>query len=263
MRTVSLYVAATGGAAIAATLCVAPAAAAPGAWTSFANGARTYAASGGVVRRRLFLCDAVDHAVVLLLAIPAANGRADLLRLAKPSLAATHRTLVVGDPDAGAGQVHYPLASVSGAAAGDVHAVNPGAFDEAVTTAAVVEVTLGGQAASCRFEPRIRFLGATARRTIMVTGPAAGPFRYQSFDYASPVVPLPSSAGGRTQPTLSLGGGHAAPIAGGGRRFDFVTGSYRYRIDARPSGARLTVTRNGHTLLTSAFAGYTIGAATP
>lgn len=232
------------------------------AWASFGNGARSYAVSGGVAHRRLFLCDAVDAPEVLLLAIPATNGRADLLRLAKPDLAATHRTLVVGDPDAGAGQVHYPLSSASGVAAGDVHTVNPGVFDAPVTTAAVVEVTLDGHAASCRFEPQIRFLGATAHRTIMITGPAAGPFRYRSFDFASPVVPLPSPAGGRTKPTLSITGGHAMPIAGG-RRFDFVTGNYRFRIDARPTGPRLTVTRNGRTLLTSAFAGYTIGAAAP
>ena len=123
-------------------------------------------------------------------------------------------------------------------------------------------MTLDGQSASCRLEPQIRFLGATARRTIMVTGPAAGPFRYQSFDFAGTVVPLPSGAGGRTRPTLSLTGGHATPI-GGGRRFEFAKDSYRYRIDVKPTGASLVVTRNGRLLLTNPLAAYTIGAARP
>ena len=176
-------------------------------WASFGNGAQNYSASGALVQPRLFLCDAVDRPEVLLLGVPAGRRRVDLVRLAKPGLAVTHRTLLIGDPDAGAGQIHYPLSSTSGAAVGDIHAVNPGAFDRPVTTAAVVAITLDGQAASCRFEPQIRFLGATTRRTIMVTGPAAGPFRYQSFDDATKVVPLPSGAGGRTRPTLGLTGG--------------------------------------------------------
>ena len=106
-----------------------------------------------------FLCDAVDGPYALFAGKPDAKGSAVITLLDRRTGKFDTQSYLVGRPDPGAGQIHWPLGR-GGVAVGEVHGVNPGMIeDDGATTSPIVEVRLDDRALSCRWLAHTRFIG--------------------------------------------------------------------------------------------------------
>lgn len=226
-------------------------------WSGLVNGSASFVAVGGRLRPALFLCDATDAPVALALTMPDAEGRATLVTFGKASGAGRTREVMVGSADPGAGQIHYPL-SADGRDIGNVHAVNAGVLDGA-TVPTVSGVTVDGARVRCRWQPETRVIGLTSRRTVLVTGPADGPFAYRSFDFARRADQVVTDEGRTTRATLTVTRGTGTD---GG--WSFSNGATRYGVRASRdsvAAAGVEVVRDGQRLLGERFLAFTVAGA--
>ncbi len=203
-----------------------------------------------------FLCDAVDSPYALLAGKPDTKGTAVATLLDRRTGRFDTQSYLVGRPDPGAGQIHWPLGR-GGVAVGDVHGVNPGMIDDGgATTPTIVDVRLDDKALSCRWLAHTRFIGLDSRRSVVVTETPQG-LVYQSFDFAKrgPVV-RPDGVQQSNRPTLRLLGG--SEIVGTRRGFRFANAGYVYFVQLPRSGepATLLVTRDGRLVESEPLVGF-------
>ncbi|NJC35241.1 membrane-bound inhibitor of C-type lysozyme [Sphingomonas jejuensis] len=229
---------------------------APQDWSGFGNGAVSVVRRGDGFVPALFLCNATNQPTSIALTVPA-HGDATLVRFDDVGRGIETRAVSVGGPDPGAGQIYYPL-SADGREVGYIHAANSQMLDGA-TTPTVTSLGIDGADLRCRWQPQTRFLGLTARRAVLVTGPEDGPLVYRSFDFAERADQDPVDNGRTTRATLT--------VTGGERRGDtlvFRNGATEYRIrasgDPAAGAAAIEVFRAGARVQSEPVLAYTLGA---
>jgi hypothetical protein len=204
-----------------------------------------------------FVCDAVSGPYALFAGKPDAKGASIITLLDRRSGKFDTQSYQVGQPDPGAGQIHWSL-SRGTQVVGDVHGVNPGMIeDDGATVPPIVEVKLDDKQLSCRWLAHTRFIGIDSRRSVVVTETTQG-LVYQSFDFLKlgPVV-RPDGVQQSNKPTLRLLGGSEIVGARGGFRFanaDFVYFIQRPRV-TEPGG--ILVTQRGKLAHTEKLVGFT------
>ena len=204
-----------------------------------------------------FVCDAVSGPYALFAGKPDAKGASVITLLDRRSGKFDTQSYQVGQPDPGAGQIHWSL-SRGNQVVGDVHGVNPGMIeDNGATLPPIVEVKLDDKQLSCRWLAHTRFIGIDSRRSVVVTETTQG-LVYQSFDFLKrgPVV-HPDGVQQSNKPTLRLLGGSEIVGARGGFRFanaDFV---YFIQRPRATEPAAVLVTQHGKLAHTERLVGFT------
>ncbi len=204
-----------------------------------------------------FVCDAVSGPYALFAGKPDAKGASVVTLLDRRSGKFDTQSYQVGQPDPGAGQIHWSL-SRGAQVVGDVHGVNPGMIeDDGATVPPIVEVKLDDKQLSCRWLAHARFIGIDSRRSVVVTETTQG-LVYQSFDFLKrgPVT-RPDGVQQSNKPTLRLLGGSEIVGARGGFRFanaDFV---YFIQRPRATEPAAILVTQRGKLAHTERLVGFT------
>jgi hypothetical protein len=217
---------------------------------------------GATWRPVMFVCDATNRDRVVTMSPPDAARRITLTRATKPGLAMQSVAGRLGQGDAGMSQIWYPLYTLSGRAAGNVHTVNPGVVEPGATTPTVTGVTLGTQTDNCRFAPQTRVLGVTAKRSIQVTQSARNGYRYRSYNHDANLPEITQPWGGRdTRASLTIDGGRVIDQSNGRRIYQFDNGGFVYRVlasvDPAKGGGGVQVWRDGRMVLGETFGAYT------
>lgn len=212
----------------------------------------------------LFLCDGVNGDRVQLVTTPDAKGMSVLWTYAKPGFGARRERVRVGNQDAGAGSLGWPLLDPNDREVGAVRSLNPGMVgDGGAGLPTLSSIRVNGTITRCRRLDRAQLMLVTPVRTVIVTKAADG-FRYGSFDHAKPGPVTEDGAFVSSQPTLSVGGGRLVAAAPNHERYEFRNGPWTYRIDAsadnRAPGASLTVLKDGRTVQTSTASAYQMSA---
>ena len=223
---------------------------------------RTWNATAGRAAPAWFLCDVLDRPQAVVLGVHPRDGgptRATFIDKTDRG-AARSATFDIGPGDPGAGQIHYPVRDRDGLL-GELHEVNPGmvADPPGALTPTFMSVKLGSGGGRCRWEPGMRFLGVTARRSVEVTQGADGRLRYAAFGFDRPSAVVERPPGQSSAPSLVVEGGRETARSAGAR-FDFEAGGFGYRVEApNAAGARatLTVLRGGRVVQREAFLAYT------
>src|SRR5690606_11153463 len=132
-----------------------------------------------------FICDAVNAPVLLVFE---RNGRTvRVAQYAKPNGEIVQRTEYgLGEGEGAACIIYTPLIQ-NGADAGATREINADALETpgSAYTPVYPSVRLGDREISCRWLPRMRLMGFTGRRTIVVSEDGDGDLIYRSYDFAS------------------------------------------------------------------------------
>ncbi|WP_407569406.1 hypothetical protein [Deinococcus altitudinis] len=221
-----------------------------------------------------FLCDSLSGPTVSVMGWPDARGLSRLTTYSKAKAGQfVYRNYRVGEADAGAGQVYYPLSASglnvagqaleSGSNVPAIGSFNTGALDhpEQALTPNIVTLNSGETTGDCRWTLNTRLLGFDARRSFMVTETPAGQLRYQTFDFADPVRPIqPDGVQRSSVPSLSIVGG-SRTLSSTQETFVFQNAGYTYTVrvarQGRPAAASVTVSRGGQAVQTERLTGYT------
>jgi hypothetical protein len=213
----------------------------------------------------LFLCDGVDGDRVKLITTPDAKGLSSMWTYAKPDFRTRREMVRVGNQDAGAGSVGWPLLDRADREIGSVRSFNPQMLGEsdAAGLPSLRSIRVQGEVTRCRWLEKARVMLVTSARTVVVTRGRAG-YRYTSFDYAKNGRVIQRSASVSSKPTLSIGGGRLLLTRQNQERYEFPNGPWTYRIDAsadnRAPGALLTVLKDGQIVQTSTASAYQLSA---
>ena len=217
---------------------------------SSAPATRTVVTVAGRAQPAWFICDTLDAPMQVVVGPRTPQGLARITLFPKSMPDRPHGAdYVVGDGDPGAGQVYYAL-SKGGRALGNLHAVNPGAFDAdtPVVLPPLSSVELEGARAQCRLIPGAVLSGFTARRSVAVIRTKAG-LAYQTFDFTSPNAHLPSA-------DVKAGRELRNPV-GSVLRFDKAGYRYEVAVPADPrTHATLSVFHGGRLLQREPFLAY-------
>jgi hypothetical protein len=214
---------------------------------------------GGQRKAVRFLCDGLDRPQIIAVLDADAEGHSALAVYdkAKPGAPAV-KSIVVGDADPGAGQIYYPL-SRDGAEIGALHTFNPGALDDpaAATLPTLLSVKLGEQTTRCRWVPRARLLGFTAKRSLLVSATTTGGLAYTTFDFrnAPRAAVIESGPAQTSAPSLDIETGtqDAAP---GPAVMRFDNEGYGYAVRVGADGAEVAVSLGGAPIQTEPLIGY-------
>jgi hypothetical protein len=206
-----------------------------------------------------FICDALDRNAVLFVRRDASGTRATIGRLDKAApRRPTFTTYELDRADPGAGQIHYAL-SVAKRKVGNIHAFNPGAFDEAaVRTPPVTSVRLATENYQCRWLANTRMVGIAARRSFVVRESVPGRLVYESFDYATAPSEIlnPDGVQRTTRPTQRVSDGRETRGMEG-TTFRFENGGFAYIAAVTGNRATLTVMRGKRLLQREYLLGFT------
>lgn len=213
----------------------------------------------------LFLCDGVNGDRVSLITTPDAKGLSVLWTYAKPDFRTRREAVRVGNQDAGAGSISWPLLDLDDREIGAVRSLNPGMAGEsgAEGLPSLRSISAHGQITRCRWLERARAMLITSARTVVVTRERDG-YGYASFDHARRGRVIERGASFSSQPTLSISGGRLVPAGPNRERYEFRNGPWTYRIDAsadnRAPGASLTVLKDARIVQTSTASAYQLSA---
>jgi hypothetical protein len=205
------------------------------------------------------LCDGLDRPQVIVVLSPNAQGQTSVALFRKVGFGSPEvQSYVLGPPDPGAGQIHYPLMD-SGRRAGSLHTFSPAALTDpaGATIPTLTTVTLADQATRCRWVPNARFLGFTAKRSVLVTRTASGALAYTTFDFktASQASLIQSGAVQTTNASLNVENGAAGESAAP-QQLTFSKEDYGYQIRIGSSSADLVVSLGGAAIQTEPFVGW-------
>ena len=247
--------------ALAFCLCVgadtASAAPAPGAAGQPFERSRTYWQAGGAVGQAWFICSALDGADVIVATRPDGKGRISLVQPTAKDPPSDYR---LGRPDPGAGQIYWPLSTLSGQSVGALHAFNPGALDDPkfATTATFTSIRVAGAQWNCRWLERTRLIGFSDKRTMAVTQAPDGTLEYRTYDFkdAGRLKRIDAGAEQATTASLDIKGGRSTP---GG--FAFAHSGFAYDVAASPRGATIEVRKSGRLVQREPLIAWTIAPA--
>jgi hypothetical protein len=221
---------------------------------------RTYFKLQGRYPPAWTLCDGVDRPQAIVAGLPDADHNLAVFTLDKRTGAHASRTLKLGEPDPGAGNIYWPLNETAGAEAGYLRAINPGVLDDpkAAATATFTSVKLGEEITACRWAANTRVQAIGQRRSYLVTS-EAGQLVYRTFNYADAVQPIQGPAGMISKPSLEIRGGQETRTATG-VLFAFENQGYRYTVEIDTGeehrGAVMAV-KAGHQVSAEPFEAYT------
>lgn len=211
----------------------------------------------------LFLCDGVDGDRVQLITTPDAKGLSMLWTYAKRGFRTRREVVRVGNQDAGAGNIWWPLLDLEDREIGAVRSLNPGMVEGGGGLPTLSSIRVHGVVTRCRRLVSAQLMLVTPVRTVVVTREDGG-LRYSSFDHAKPGKVTESGASVSSQPTLSVGGGRLVPAARNHERYEFRNGPWTYRLDAsadnRAPGASVTVLKDDRVVQTSTASAYQMSA---
>jgi hypothetical protein len=198
-----------------------------------------------------FVCDAVEGLLVAFVGVPDAQRQSLVTLLDRRTGRMDTQAYTVGRADPGAGNIFWSL-SRSGREVGSIHGINPRMVDGSQRLAPMRQVTIAGTTLDCRWVADMAFLGADARRSVMVTKGVDG-LVYDSFDFAKRGARV-EKAGAQSSnvPTLRIVGGRATADG-----YRFANGGYSYVIARNGAGpATLTVSKGGAVVQTERLVGY-------
>ena len=218
-----------------------------------------------------FICDGIDSPTISVLGWPAAGGRSRLTTYQKNTAGSyTFQNYRVGAPDAGAGQLYYPLTLAKGSTTPSgtpysVHSFNTGMLDQPAQaiTPPILSVTSAESDAQCRWVLNTRLLGFSGKRSVQITQTPGGPLTYQTWNFADAAkskVVNPDGVQRTSVPSLSISGGTRL-ISNTQESFVFQNAGYTYTVRVarlgQPGAASITVSRGGKVLQVEALTGYT------
>lgn len=236
------------------------------------NGALTWHRRESTMDPAWFVCDGIDRPVVHVVGALDARAGVTVWNYAKHGFATSRTAYTLGNSDAGAGSIGFPLHAYPRGRVhvGSFRALNAGALldPESATTGIFSAVTQGRQTTRCRWLPGTRLALITARRSVFVTR-ERGELVYRSFDFDA--RPRPTADGRSTAASLTLRGGVVARGLEGPETdhdvYVFRNGRYAYRVrvsrDSAEPGAGLSIVRDGRTIQSATAAAYTVVAGAP
>lgn len=138
-----------------------------------ANQSKAYLYTGeGIYSELDYLCDAADGKRLIAVVKPIPNHASHALTFDRQAFAnGKNHWVKLGEADAGAGQVRFPLVDqTSDEAVGHVHTINPGALGDPapITFPALSSITIDGERSECRFDPDAVFFGVTDEVSQMI-----------------------------------------------------------------------------------------------
>lgn len=230
------------------------------------NGALTWQRRESTWDPAWFICDGINRPVVHVVGALDAKSGITLWDYSKRDFRTARTAYIVGNADAGAGSIYYPLFAYPRGRQqlGTMRALNPGAFGAPArsTTATFSSIAIGRARTECRFllDTRLQMFGGS--RSVVITRERGG-YVYRSFDYNARLRPTPD--GRSTAASLTLRGGQLirgrGGIEAGKDVYVFRNGAFGYRAfvsrNAAEPGAGLSVTRGGRTIATTIAAAYT------
>jgi hypothetical protein len=169
----------------------------------------------------------------------------------------------VGDEDGAAGSVNTELVRDQGSD-GSVRLTNAGMLEDPATayTPRFVSTTLDGRDVQCRWLPRTRVIGFTARRSFVVHEDASGALIYTAYTFsdAGNARAQDGAENARTTASsLELTGGVAGQTPEA-TTYTFETQGFRYVLSLNRDGTGgLDVTRDGAPLSNEPLIGYQQG----
>jgi len=179
-----------------------------------------------------FICDALNMPVVLV--FERDGGVARVAHYDKPNGALVQRTeYQLGAEEGAVGSIYLTLLQ-NGVEAGAIRRINSGMMETPVAayTTPFTSVRIGDREAQCRWLPRTRVMGVTAKRTLVLHEDGDGDLIYTSYDFtaaaAARVVELSENA--RTSTFSAEVRGGEENVGADGESYTFRAGPVTYSV---------------------------------
>lgn len=144
----------------------------------------------GIYSKLNYLCDSVDGKKLIAVAKYTKGHASHAMTFDRAAFAnGKNHWVKLGEADAGAGQIRYPLIDHETAKSrGHVHTINPGMLGNPVDIAfpALSSITLDGERSKCRFDKDAVFLGVTNDLSHMILQGEDGRYKLLTWSVRDP-----------------------------------------------------------------------------